>query len=68
MFSPFPHSIKIPFGSGSFHLPGAARFANAAFLRDDYLLKRDADKLGPYQRLKAARGGRGAGEEKERKL
>lgn len=59
-FSLFTLSIKIPFGFGLFHLPGAARFVNAAFLCDNYLLKWDADKLGPYWRLKAARGGRGA--------
>lgn len=57
----FTLSTKIPLGSASFHLPGAARFVNAALLRDDYLLKQDADKLGPYRWLKVARGRRSAG-------
>lgn len=63
MFSGFSPSIKIPVGPGPFHLPGAAGFGNAVFLCDDYLLKQESDKLAPYRRESAVKGGAGEGKE-----
>lgn len=55
VFPGFSPSIKIPVGPSPFRLPGAAGFVNATFLRDDYLLKQESRKLGPYQQeLQAA--------------